>query len=305
MTETEGAVGRKDRARAFVAELLPEPQDIERTGPLTPKEQQTLGRVHAARDHHQTAKWMRGKALAVAFSRRLYRGEDGQRTRQEYLDDEWDGISESAAYREIGEWPVAKAISDACERPAPDSHVRTLVDVAEKQGVELVARWYAELRRHGQQAGRRVTADVVANLADFLCKGTEPERLEAFFAPRQLAPSTGKPSKPAPDGRTEHGKNTAVAGTIVPHSRDGSFPNLGMSANGTSPAGEGGRWMLSADHVERLSAWITSGADRAQISPDQAADLLLEVLTSLDALAGLDALASEDFQRWIASRAQV
>ncbi len=62
--------------------------------------------------------------------------------------------------------------------------------------------------------------------------------------------------------------------------------------------------MLSADHVERLSAWITSGADRAQISPDQAADRLLEALTSLDALAGLDALASEDFQRWITARAQ-
>lgn len=293
VTGTEGAVGRKDRARAFVAELLPEPQDIERTGPLTPKEQQTLGRVHAARDHHQAAKWMRGKALAVAFSRRLFRGEDGQRTRQEYLDYEWDGISESAAYREIGEWPVAKAISDACERPAPDSHVRALVDVAEKQGAEPVARWYAELRHHGQQAGRRVTADVVANLADFLRAGTEPERLEALFAPRQLARAVGKPRKPAPDGRAEHGKGEAVAGTTVPHGRDGSFPNLGMNAAGASPAGEGRRWALSADHVDRLSAWIAAGADRSQISPDRAADLLL------------DALVSDEFEQWIAARTQI
>ncbi|MFI7329657.1 hypothetical protein ACIBQ3_34090 [Streptomyces rubiginosohelvolus] len=303
ITETEEASGRSDRARAFVPELLPEPQDIERTGPLTPKEQQTLGRVHQARDHHQTAKWLRGKALAVAFSRRLYRGEDGQRTRQEYLDDEWDGISESAAYREIGEWPVAKAISDACERPAPDSHVRNLVNVAEKQGVELVARWYAELRHHGQQAGRRVTADVVANLAGFLREGTEPERMDALFTPRQLAPAR-KPSKPAPGERTEHGKGEAVAGTIVPHSRDGSFPNLGTSANGTSPAEGGGRWMLSTDHVERLSAWIASGADQAQVSPDEVADLLLGALTGSDALTGLDALISNDFQQWIAARAK-
>ncbi|MFG3399171.1 hypothetical protein [Streptomyces parvus] len=303
ITGTEEASGRADRARAFVPELLPEPQDIERTGPLTPKEQQTLGRVHAARDHHQTAKWIRGKALAVAFSRRLYRGQAGTRTRQEYLDAEWDGISESAAYREIGEWPVAKAISDACERPAPDSHVRTLVDVAETQGAELVARWYAELRRHGRQAGRRVTADVVANLADFLREGTEPERLDALFTPRQLAPA-GKPSTHAPGGRGEGGKNEAVAGTIVPHSRDGAFPNLGMRATGTSPAGEDGRWMLSADQVERLSAWIASGADRAQVSPDQVADLLLDALTGSDALAGLDALTSDDFQRWITARDQ-
>ncbi|MFD9226204.1 hypothetical protein ACFWDI_40905 [Streptomyces sp. NPDC060064] len=71
---------------------------------------------------------MRGEALEAAFRRRLYRGEDGQRTRHQYLDDEWDGISESAAYREIDEWPLAKAISDVCERPASDSHVRALVD---------------------------------------------------------------------------------------------------------------------------------------------------------------------------------
>ncbi|WP_371631836.1 hypothetical protein OG892_39645 [Streptomyces sp. NBC_00341] len=67
--------------------------------------------------------------------------------------DEWDGLSESAAYREIGEWPLATEISEACERPAPDSRVRALLDVAEAQGHEPVAHWYAELRRHGQQAG--------------------------------------------------------------------------------------------------------------------------------------------------------
>ncbi len=50
---------------------------------------------------------MRGKALDAAFRRRLFRG-DGQHTRQQYLDDEWDGISESAAYLEIKEWPLAR-----------------------------------------------------------------------------------------------------------------------------------------------------------------------------------------------------
>lgn len=284
------AVGKRDRARAFVPELIPEPQDLDRTGPLDAKEQQQLDRIHAARDHHQAAKWMRGKALDAAFRRRLYRGEDGQRTRQQYLDAEWDGISESAAYREIGEWRLAAQIAAIFERPAPDSHVRALVDVAEQQGHEAVAHWYAELRRHGQQAGLRVTADVVANLADFLRKGTEPERLEALFVPRQLPPAR----KSAPAGSAKRGVGEPVTGTVVTHGQDavgGSFPNLGMSPEGSGPAGTTGRWALRPEHVARLSAWIADGASKAQISPDHAADLLMEALTD------------DTFQRWIAARA--
>lgn len=262
-TDDDQAPVRRDRARAFVPELIPEPQDLDRTGPLDAREQRDLERIHAARDHHQAAKWMRGKALDAAFRRRLYRGEDGQRTRQQYLDDEWDGISESAAYREIAEWPLAKAIGDLCERPAPDSHVRALVDVAEQQGHEPVAHWYAELRRHGQQAGRRVTADVVANLADFLRTGTEPERLEALFVPRQLPPTT-RPVKAAPARRRARGTGEPVTGTVVTHGTggpDGSFPNLGMDGDDSAaPAGTGGQWALSAEHVARLSAWIADGA---------------------------------------------
>ncbi|MGW3503018.1 hypothetical protein ACWDMY_20295 [Streptomyces globisporus] len=278
ITDTEDASGREDRARAFVPELLPEPQDIERTGPLTPKEEQTLGRVHAARDHHQAAKWIRGKALAVAFSRRLYRGQVGTRTRQEYLDDEWDGISESAAYLEIKEWPLAAQITKTLKRPAPDSHVRALVDVAELRGAEPVARWYGELRTRGQEIGRRVTADVVANLAEFLRSGEDPASLEALFTPRQIAPP--KPRKapkasPIPSPKPE---DEGTGGT--------PFQNFGMGS------GPGGGWALSADHVGRLSAWIAAEAAKAEISPDRAADLLL------------DALGHEDFQQWIAARAQ-
>ncbi|MEU8623198.1 hypothetical protein [Streptomyces sp. NPDC048623] len=287
------AIGKRDRARAFVPELIPEPQDLDRTGPLDAKEQQQLDRIHAARDHHQAAKWMRGKALDAAFRRRLFRGEDGQRTRQQYLDAEWDGMSESAAYLEIKEWRLAAQIAATFERPAPDSHVRALVDVAEQQGHEAVAHWYAELRRHGQQLGQRVTADVVANLADFLRKGTEPERLEALFVPRQLPPA--KPRKSAPAGeRAGHGKGETVTGTVVAHGQDapaGSFQNFGMSGGtGPAPAGQD-RWALSDEHVARLSAWIADGASKAQISPDRAADLLVEALTD------------DAFQHWIAARA--
>ncbi|GHJ24438.1 hypothetical protein [Streptomyces albus] len=293
-----GTLGKRgDRARAFVPDLIPDPKDIDRTGPLDPKEQRDLERIHAARDNHQHAKWMRGKALEAAFRRRLYRGEDGTRTRQEYLDDEWDGISESAAYREIGEWRLAAQIADICERPAPDSHVRALVEVADAQGCEPVAHWYGELRRHGKETGRRVTAEVVANLADFLRSGAEPERLEALFVPRQLP--SAKPRKPAASAArpAEPGTGAPVSGKVVSHGQEGSFPNLGTSGAGgsdTAPA-EPGRWTLSAEHVDRLSACLAAEAQRAGISPEHAADLLLQAL----------AADERPFHQWIRARVTV
>ncbi|MFD7868108.1 hypothetical protein [Streptomyces sp. NPDC059783] len=51
------------------------------------------------------------------------------------------------------------------------------------------------------------------------------------------------------------------------------------SAEGAAPAGAEGRWTLSPEHVDRLSAWIADGAGTAGISPDRAADLLVQALT--------------------------
>ncbi|MGW2989767.1 hypothetical protein [Streptomyces goshikiensis] len=50
---------------------------------------------------------MRGKVLAATYRLAPVPGRGREHTRQEYLDDEWDGISEPAAYREISEWPLA------------------------------------------------------------------------------------------------------------------------------------------------------------------------------------------------------
>ncbi|BBG20776.1 hypothetical protein RVR_P235 (plasmid) [Actinacidiphila reveromycinica] len=267
------APARRDRARPFVPELIPEPQDLDRTGPLDAREQRDLERVHAARDHHQAAKWMRGKALESAFRRKLYRGEDGQRTRQQYLDDEWDGISESAAYREISEWPLAKEISDVWERPAPDSHIRALLGAAESRGHELVAHWYAELCRHGRQAALRVTADVVTNLGDYLRSGADPQ-LETLFVPRQLPPGEAS----TPDDVPPRSTKAPVTGTVR---QQPSFPNLGTTDDDidAGPAEEPEELVLSASQVDRLSTWLTAEARSVGISPAHAADLLVDALT--------------------------
>ncbi|MCB5181889.1 hypothetical protein [Streptomyces antimicrobicus] len=270
---TNTSVSRRDRARAFVPELIPDPVDLVRSGPLDVREQRDLERIHAARDNHQNARWMRGKALEAAFRRQLYRGEDGQRTRQQYLDDEWDGISESAAYLEIKEWRLAEKIADTCQRPAPDSHVRALVDVAAAHGHEAVARWYGELRRCGAETGRRVTAEVVSNLAEYLSSGRQPE-LDSLFVPRQLPPAQGRtPSSPA--RRAGRIAGEPVTGRVV---SSGSFQNFGMSRGGsTEPEQE---WTLGAEHVAQLSTWLVAEARRTGTSPDLAADLLVNAVSN-------------------------
>ncbi|MFJ6015184.1 hypothetical protein [Streptomyces sp. NPDC092952] len=255
---------RPDRARAFVPALIPEPLDLENaTGPLTPKELKYLGNVHAARDHFGNARWMRGKALAAAFSRRLFRGEDGTRTRQQYLDDEWDGMSETAAYREIAEWPLASLISELYERPAPDSHVRALVDVAQKHGAEPVATAYTALRRHGTTTGQRVTAKVVNNLAAFLDTGralpaaedqAAPKELEGLFTSRQL---------PGPRPEKKTAKSAPAEPSVV-------IPKFGNDDG----------WRMNEDQAQRLRRWITAEAQRTGTSPDEVFETVLGLLTS-------------------------
>ncbi|MGW8769025.1 type II secretion system F family protein [Streptomyces sp. NPDC055815] len=244
--------GLSDRARAFVPDLIPEPEDIDSAGPLSPKEQQYLDRIHMARDHYGNAKWMRGMALESAFRRRLFRGETGDRSRQEYLDVEWDGMSESAAYREIGEWRLAKRITEIYGRPVADSHVRALSEAAEKHGHEPVAEFYVALRRHGAETGQRVTAEVVENLAEYLTVGgvlpaakVQPE-LEALFTPRQVpAPRQGKTTKA---GKKDVKPKGVVEPTAV-------IPKFG---NG---------WVMSAEQINRLSAWIAAEAAHSELDP--------------------------------------
>ncbi|MFE5847572.1 hypothetical protein ACFQ7N_38735 [Streptomyces niveus] len=230
---TAGEVGRRqDRVRAFVPTLIPEPADLDRTGPLDAREQRDLDRIHGARDNHQNARWMRGKALEAAFRRRLFRGEDGRRTRQEYLNDEWDGISESAAYLEIKEWRLAAQIAETCDHPAPDSHVRALVEVAAHQGPEIVAVRYSQLRRYGAEQRLKVTAPVVKNLAVYLATGETPAvsatdtgELQSLFVRRQL-PVAKKPRVPAQtEGSSPETRQTSGDGS------DDEFQNFGKPEN--------------------------------------------------------------------------
>ncbi|MFB7747424.1 hypothetical protein ACFXPM_34160 [Streptomyces sp. NPDC059095] len=252
--------------------MIPEPTDIDRTGPLSAKEAQQLDRIHAARDNALNARWMRGKALEAAFRRSLFRGEDGTRTRQGYLDDEWDGMSVSAAYLEISEWRLAAEIAERCERPAPDSHVRALVTVSELHGLKVAALSYQALRAHATEHQLRVTAQVVGRLAEFLETGQKPEELGPFFIPHQLPPGTSRNAPNQKKTATTPGSNQTTAPAEP-------FQNFGMSA----------------EHVARITSWLASTAHELEITPAHAADLLGQLLHD----------ESDSLRGWMLGRVQV
>ncbi|MFJ5099262.1 hypothetical protein [Streptomyces sp. NPDC088557] len=276
---------RRDRQTAFTPELLPPLEDVEATGPLTPKERKYLSRIHDARDHYGTARWMRGMALEAAFRRLLFRGEDGTRTRQEYLNDEWDGMSESAAYLEIREWRLARAIETAYGRAVASSHVRALAAAAELHPPELVAAAYAHTREYGRLTGRRVTAEVTGRLGEYLItapalaaaapleipeSGEQPERpeLESLFTPAPQ-PDPGPEREPEPVPKPRNGKTPDSDGTTgEPLEPTAVIPKIW---NG---------WRLSQEHTDRLSDWIAGEAGRLGMDPDEAAGLLLDAVTS-------------------------
>lgn len=287
---------RKDRARAFVPALIPEPTDLDRTGPLDVREQRDLERIHAARDNHQNARWMRGKALEAAFRRHLYRGEDGTRTRQEYLNDEWDGISESAAYLEIKEWPLAAQIAETCDRPAPDSHVRALVDAAERHGKELVALRYKDLRGYGAARGLRVTAPVVKNLAGYLATGQTPAaettELDSLFARRQLPPSS---KTKAPVQRTTSPPKSPEGEQNSGGGSDGPFQNFGIPEGREAPDDQADDDGQDQAELDRLAAraiqassmldGIRAGFVGGNLLPHATADTLKAIAASAQAIA--------------------
>ncbi|WP_424216010.1 hypothetical protein ACN20G_28090 (plasmid) [Streptomyces sp. BI20] len=146
------------RAQALVPELIPPPQDIHATGPLSAREERDLARCHAARDNGTQADWMRDMALEAVVRRGLYRGADGRRTVEQYLDEEWGGISLSEYDRRKREWPMRRALAQIWASPVPDSHARALLPLGALVGEEQAAAGYAFLREEYANGGTRLTA---------------------------------------------------------------------------------------------------------------------------------------------------
>ncbi|MFI1004918.1 hypothetical protein ACIP10_36060 [Streptomyces galbus] len=127
------------------------------SGPLDEQEQRLLAEAHRAIDNARTARWMLGYSLEVVRRRRLYRG-DGTRTWEQYLQQEHDGLSTSAADRLQKTWRLAQAVQKELGRPLPESHLHQLQPYAERTSNEVAARDYAKLYWAHQTRGVRLVA---------------------------------------------------------------------------------------------------------------------------------------------------
>ncbi|MFF5783214.1 hypothetical protein ACFY7Y_40665 [Streptomyces virginiae] len=90
----------------------------------------------------QTAFTVAGKALATINQARLYRETHG--SFEAYLIDRW-GMKRAHAYRLIEAWPVAASLSPRGDTP-PEKHIRALLPVSKRHGVEAARAVYEELR---------------------------------------------------------------------------------------------------------------------------------------------------------------
>ncbi|MDQ8704885.1 hypothetical protein RCO28_20660 [Streptomyces sp. LHD-70] len=157
-----------ERRQAFDWGSVLPPADIDATGPLSPRESAQLAKLHTARNGTQNARWMRGAILESVNRRGLHRGESGERTWPEYLDQEWAGLSESQAYREIEEWRMGYAVSQIWEGIVADSHVRALLPLEEYGPRPEIAAAYSRMRTAWENDGKRLTAEHVrASVREF------------------------------------------------------------------------------------------------------------------------------------------
>ncbi|MFD4483219.1 hypothetical protein ACFWPU_44925 [Streptomyces sp. NPDC058471] len=194
------------RAQPFTMEhwglSLPEVDATPETahGPLDADERRQLAEAHRAVDNARTARWMLGFSLEVVRRRRLYRGTDGARTWEQYLDQEHDGLSTSEADRLQKTWRLAQAVQKELGRPLPDSHLRGLQPYAERTSDEEAARAYTMLYRAHQEGGVRLVAKQVqqrVKKAVAAAKGVpDPaDRSEAVSAAWKAAPEAPMPGQ--------------------------------------------------------------------------------------------------------------
>ncbi|WP_414167115.1 hypothetical protein ACMATS_05775 [Streptoverticillium reticulum] len=295
--------GRPIKPQAFTEDLIPTPQDIQATGPLSQLEQRDLRGIHAARDNALAAEWMKGMALESCHRRKLYRGATGTRTWEEYLEEEWDGMSETEARRQMGEWKLSRAVHAHFGRPAPASHIRAIKPLAVATTDVAAAQAYARLRSLFHNDGVRVTAQAITVRVDAALGAGKPavvlQRMHEVSTPAAI-PAVPKP-RPAPApaslfretepalsnppnlaGSAQPGPQTALPGTQT--TATGS-PNSG------SPAGPQGSQrpvtVITPDGNAVVDAAEYTTAERVGFELDGIADLVenahLRLVRLLDA----------------------
>ncbi|WP_152627174.1 hypothetical protein [Streptacidiphilus melanogenes] len=175
----------------ITSELIPTPVDGRASGLLSEVELHDLGVCERAVENLATATWLAGKALQSIRDGKLYRHTHARF--EDYVTERWE-ISERAAYQMIEEWPLAERLNQAYGKPVTASHIRALLPVTTRFGLDAATELYQQLRTRAQADGVRLTAQITGQIAKAVLRraGQQAEHIEFTQAARQLI--TAQPS---------------------------------------------------------------------------------------------------------------
>ncbi|MGA4803587.1 hypothetical protein [Streptomyces lavendulocolor] len=179
-----------DLSTPVTVDQVPAPYASSEAPELDDKERADLETCERAVHGMHAAFTVAGKALATIKAARLYRETHG--TFEAYLIDRW-GMKRAHAYRLIEAWPVAAALSPRGDTP-PEKHVRALLPVVKRHGVEAARAVYEELR---QQDARVTTTRVTEAVSALPPRIEAPEDARAAVRAAAAEGRITTPGKPA------------------------------------------------------------------------------------------------------------
>lgn len=136
---------------------VPLPYEATGDGALDERERADLAACEGALDELRLAFARAGQALQVIRDARLYR--ETHPNFEQYVEDRWQ-MSRPQAYRLIGAWPLARALSPIGDTQLNEGQVRELLPLADRHGQDAAVAVYEELARAD---GVRVTAALIRN----------------------------------------------------------------------------------------------------------------------------------------------
>ncbi|MEZ0070094.1 hypothetical protein ABIA32_006146 [Streptacidiphilus sp. MAP12-20] len=169
----------------ITSDLIPTAVDGQGSGPLSEVELHDLGVCERAVENLATATWLAGKALQTIRDGKLYRHTHARF--EDYITERWE-ISERTGYQMIEEWPLAERLNQAYGKPVTASHIRALLPVTTRFGLDAATELYQQLRTRAQVDGVRLTAQITGQIAKAVLKraGQQAEQIEFTEAAHQL-----------------------------------------------------------------------------------------------------------------------
>ena len=176
---------------------IPDPHPPYADGPLTEAEAAELAACEdAIREQQLHFVWRVGRALHVISQGRLYRASHDRF--EDYLTDNWDGISPPRAYQLIAAWPVAEKLAAGGVvdmSRVNEGQLRPLAPVTRKHGTDVAVMVYTTVTETAAEIdGAKVTAKVISTVVGTLPPGSLDRDEVASQARRALTAPEAPPS---------------------------------------------------------------------------------------------------------------